>query len=83
MKRRYSRSWYVIVWLAVMLSAGLVGWLLRGPVGTAIAGWDVAHICARLGLLCFLLAGILLTGGVVWWAIVHRLNRGAKYALRH
>ncbi len=83
MKRRDARSRYVIVWLAVMLSAGLVGWLLRGPVGTALAGWDAAHICARLGLLCVLLAGILLTGGMVWWAIVHRLNQGVKYALRH
>ena len=83
MKRRDARSRYVIVWLAVMLSAGLVGWILRGPVGTALAGWDTAHVCARLGLLCALLAGILLTGGAVWWAIVHRLNQGVKYALRH
>ena len=66
-----------------MLSAGLVGWILRGPVGTALAGWDAAHVCARLGLLCFLLAGILLTGGAVWWAVAHHLRRGVKYALRH
>ena len=83
MKRRNARSRYVIVWLAVTLSAGLVGWLLRGPVGTALAGWDAAHVCARLGLLCFLLAGILLTGGAVSWAVAHHLRRGVKYALRH
>ena len=83
MKRRDARSRYVIVWLAAMLSAGLVGWLLRGPVGTALAGWDAAHVCARLGLLCFLLAGLLLAGGAVWWAVVHHLRRGVKYALRH
>lgn len=83
MKRRDARSRYVIVWLAVMLSAGLVGWILRGPVGTALAGWDTAHVCARLGLLCALLAGILLTGGAVWWAVAHHLRRGVKYALRH
>ena len=83
MKRRDARSRYVIVWLAVMLSAGLVGWLLRGPVGTALAGWGAAHVCARLGLLCFLLAGLLLAGGAVWWAVAHHLRRGVKYALRH
>lgn len=83
MKRRDARSRYVIVWLAVMLSAGLVGWLLLGPVGTALAGWGAAHVCARLGLLCALLAGILLTGGAVWWAVAHHLRRGVKYALRH
>ena len=83
MKRRDARSRYVIIWLAVMLSAGLVGWLLLGPVGTALAGWDAAHVCARLGLLCFLLAGLLLAGGAVWWAVVHHLRRGVKYALRH
>lgn len=83
MKRRNARSRYVIVWLAVMLSAGLVGWILRGPVGTALAGWDAAYVCARLGLLCALLAGILLTGGAVWWAVAHHLRRGVKYALRH
>lgn len=83
MKRRDARSRYVIVWLAVMLSAGLVGWILRGPVGTALAGWGAAHVCARLGLLCFLLAGLLLAGGAVWWAVAHHLRRGVKYALRH
>lgn len=83
MKRRDARSRYVIVWLAVMLSAGLVGWILRGPVGTALAGWDAAHVCARLGLLCFLLVSILLAGGAVWWAVAHHLRRGVKYALRH
>ena len=66
-----------------MLSAGLVGWILRGPVGTALAGWDAAHVCARLGLLCFLLVSILLAGGAVWWAVAHHLRRGVKYALRH
>ena len=74
MKRRDARSRYVIVWLAVMLSAGLVGWILRGPVGTALAGWDAAHVCARLGLLCFLLVSILLAGGAVWWAVAHHLR---------
>lgn len=83
MKRRDTRSRYVIIWLAVMLSTGLAGWLLRGPVSTALAGWGVAHVCARLGLLCFLLASALLVGGAVWWAVAHHLRRGVKYALRH
>ena len=83
MKRRDTRSRYVIIWLAVMLSAGLAGWLLRGPVSTALAGWGVAHVCARLGLLCFLLASALLVGGAVSWAVAHHLHRGIKYALRH
>ena len=83
MKRRDTRSRYMIIWLAVMLSAGLVGWLLRGPVSTALAGWGVTHVCARLGLLCFLLAAALLAGGAAWWAAAHHLRRGVKYALRH
>ena len=83
MKRCDTRSRYVIIWLAVMLLAGLVGWLLWRPVGTALAGWGMAHVCARLGLLCFLLAVILLAGGAVWWAVAHHLRRGVKYALRH
>ena len=83
MKRRDARSRYVIIWLAVMLLAGLVGWLLRGPVSTALAGLGVAHVCARLGWACCLLAAALLAGGAVWWAAVHHLRRGVKYALRH
>lgn len=83
MKRRDTRSRYVIIWLAVMLLAGLVGWLLRGPVSTALAGLGVAHVCARLGWACCLLAAALLAGGAVWWAAAHHLRRGVKYALRH
>ena len=83
MKRRDTRSRYVIIWLAVMLSAGLAGWLLRGPVGTALAGLGVAHVCARLGWACCLLAAVLLAGGAAWWAAAHHLRRGVKYALRH
>ena len=82
--KRYDRNHkYYIILLAITLIAALTGWLLRGPVGTALAGWDAAHVCARLGLLCFLLAGILLTGGAVSWAVAHRLNQGLRYALRH
>lgn len=82
--KRYDlcRKYHVIL-IAITLIAALTGWLLRGPVGTALAGWGAAHVCARLGLLCFLLAGILLTGGAVWWAVAHHLRRGVKYALRH
>ena len=65
MKRRDARSRYVIIWLAVMLLAGLVGWLLREPVSTALAGLGVAHVCARLGWACCLLAAALLAGGAV------------------
>ncbi|OUN21144.1 hypothetical protein B5G34_12395 [Flavonifractor sp. An82] len=83
MKRRDTRSRYVIIWLAVMLSAGLAGWLLRGPVSTALAGWDAARVCTRIGLFCFLLADVLLASGAVWWAVAHHLRQGAKYALRH
>ena len=83
MKRRDARSRYVIIWLAVMLLAGLVGWLLRGPVSTALAGLGVAHVCARLGWACCLLAAVLLAGGAAWWAAAHHLRRGVKYALRH
>lgn len=83
MKRRDARSRYVIIWLAVMLSAGLVGWLLRGPVTTALAGWDAARVCTRIGLFCFLLADVLLASGAVWWAVAHHLRWGVKYALRH
>lgn len=83
MKRRDARSRYVIIWLAVMLMAGLVGWLLWGPACAALAGWGAARVCARLGLLCFLLASALLVGGAVWWAVAHHLRRGVKYALRH
>lgn len=83
MKRRDARSRYVIIWLAVMLLAGLVGWLLQGPVSTALAGWDAARVCTRIGLFCFLLADVLLASGAVWWAVAHHLRQGAKYALRH
>lgn len=48
-----------------------------------LAGARRAHICARLGLLCFLLAAVLLAGGAVSWAVAHRLATGLKYALRH
>ena len=83
--RRDIRERGVLAWLAATMSAGLAGLLLRGPVSTALAGgWSAAaHICARLGWVCCLLAAVLLAGGAVSWAIVHHLQRGAKYALRH
>ena len=73
----------VLSWLAVTLSAGLAGLLLRGPVSAALAGWGVARVCTRLGWVCCLLAAGLLAGGAVSWAVAHHLHRGTKYALRH
>lgn len=82
--RRNIRERGVLAWLAATMSAGLAGLLLLGPVGTALAGWSAeAHICARLGWVCCLLAAVLLAGGAVSWAVAHRLQRGLKYALRH
>ena len=82
--RRDIRERGVFAWLAATMSAGLAGLLLRGPVSTALAGWGAAaHICARLGWVCCLLAAVLLAGGAVSWAVAHRLQRGLKYALRH
>ena len=83
--RRDIRERGVLAWLAATMSAGLAGLLLRGPVSTALAGgWGAAaHICARLGWVCCLLAAVLLAGGAVSWAVAHRLQRGLKYALRH
>ena len=82
--RRNIRERGVLAWLAATMSAGLAGLLLRGPVSTALAGCGAAaHICARLGWVCCLLAAVLLAGGAVSWAVAHRLQRGLKYALRH
>ena len=83
--RRDIRERGVLAWLAATMSAGLAGLLLLGPVSTALAGgWGAAaHICARLGWVCCLLAAALLVGGAVSWAVAHRLQRGLKYALRH
>ena len=82
--RRDIRERGVLAWLAATMSAGLAGLLLRGPVSTALADWGAAaHICARLGWVCCLLAAVLLAGGAVSWAVAHHLQRGAKYALRH
>lgn len=82
--RRDIRERGVLAWLAATMSAGLAGLLLRGPVSTALAGWGAAaHICARLGWVCCLLAAVLLAGCAVSWAVAHRLQRGLKYALRH
>ena len=82
--RRDIRERGVLAWLAATMSAGLAGLLLRGPVSTALADWGAAaHICARLGWVCCLLAAVLLAGGAVSWAVAHRLQRGLKYALRH
>ena len=83
--RRNIRERGVLAWLAATMSAGLAGLLLLGPVSTALAGgWGAAaHICARLGWVCCLLAAALLVGGAVSWAVAHRLQRGLKYALRH
>ena len=62
--RRDIRERGVLAWLAATMSAGLAGLLLRGPVSTALADWGAAaHICARLGWVCCLLAGVLLARG--------------------
>ena len=93
MKRRDARSRYVIIWLAVMLLAGLVGWLLRGPVGTALAGvLSILHLagqahvigtCRRIGSGCYLLGVALVLGWVAAWCIRHQVWRGIRYALTH
>ena len=83
--RRDIRERGVLAWIAATISAGLAGLLLLGPVSTALAGgWGAAaHICARLGWVCCLLAAVLLAGGAASWAVAHHLQRGLKYALRH
>ena len=93
MKRRDARSRYVIIWLAVMLLAGLVGWLLRGPacalppmLSAVISdnqGSAAVNICRRIGAALYALAAVMIVVAVIAQGLRHKIHMGARYALRH
>ena len=93
MKRRDARSRYVIIWLAVMLLAGLVGWLLRGPVCTlppmlsAIISDNqdstAVYILTSIGAALYALAAVMIVVAVIVQGLRHKIYKGPRYALRH
>ena len=93
MKRRDARSRYVIIWLAVMLLAGLVGWLLREPacalppmLSAVISdnqGGAAVNIFRRIGAALYALAAVMIVVAVIAQGLRHKIYMGARYALRH
>lgn len=93
MKRRDARSRYVIIWFAVMLLAGLVGWLLRGPacalppmLSAVISdnqGSAAVNICRRIGAALYALAAVMIVVAVIAQGLRHKIHNGSRYALRH
>ena len=92
--KRYDlcRKYHVIL-IAITLIAALTGWLLRGPVGTALAGvlsflrlaeqLEISGACYRIGSGCYLVGGALVIGWATAWCVRHQIRRGVKYALAH
>lgn len=92
--KRYDlcRKYHVIL-IAITLIAALTGWLLRGPVGTALAGVlsflrlaeqsEIIGVCYRIGSGCYLVGGALVIGWATAWCVRHQIRRGVKYALAH
>ena len=92
--KRYDlcRKYHVIL-IAITLIAALTGWLLRGPVGTALAGVlsflrlaeqsEIISACYRIGSGCYLVGGALVIGWAAAWCIRHQIWRGVKYAVTH
>lgn len=93
MMRYDRRRIYHVILLAIILTAALTGWLLRGPVGTALAGVlsflrlaeqsEIIGACYRIGSGCYLVGVALVLGWVAAWCIRHQIWRGVKYALAH
>ena len=93
MKRYDRRHKYHVILLAIILIAALTGWLLWGPVGTAVADVlsflrlaeriEIVSACCRIGTGCYLVGGALVIGWAVWWCAHHQLRRGIRYALAH
>lgn len=92
--RRYDRRRkYHVILLAIILIAALTGWLLWGPVGTAVAGvlsflhlaeqLEIIGACYRIGTGCYFVVGALVIGWVAAWCVHHQLRRGIRYALAH
>lgn len=92
--KRYDlcRKYHVIL-IAITLIAALTGWLLRGPVGTALAGvlsflrlaeqLEISGACYRIGSGCYLVGGTLVIGWATAWCVRHQIWRGSKYAVTH
>lgn len=93
MKRYDRRRKYHVLLLAIILIAVLTGWLLRGPVGTAVAGvlsflrlaeqLEIVSACYRIGTGCYLLGDALVIVWVATWCVRHQVWKGVKYALTH
>ena len=93
MKRYDRRHKHQVILLAIILIAALTGWLLRGPVGTAVAGVmsflrlaeriEIVSACYRIGTGCYFVGGALVIGWVAAWCVHHQLRRGIRYALAH
>ena len=93
MKRYDRRRKYHVLLLAIILIAALTGWLLWGPVGTAVADVlsflrlaeriEIVSACYRIGTGCYFVGGALVIGWVAAWCVHHQLRRGIRYALAH
>lgn len=93
MKRYDRRRKYHVLLLAIISIAVLTGWLLRGPVGTALAGvlsflrlaeqLEINGACYRIGSGCYLVGGTLVIGWATAWCVRHQIWRGGKYAVTH
>ena len=93
MKRRDAYSRYVIIWFAIVLLAGLVGWLLRGPacalppmLSTVISdnqGSAAVNIFRHTGAALYALAVVMIVVAMIAQGLRHKIHKGARYALRH
>ena len=93
MKRRDAHSRYAVIWVALMLSAGLVGWLLWGPacalppmLSAVISdnqGSAAVNICRRIGVALYALAALMIVVAVIAQGLRHKIHNGPRYALHH
>lgn len=93
MRRRDIRSRYVTIWIAAMLIAGLIGWLLRGLACTLpsmlsfILSDNIINTAANrfrcFGTGLHALVLVMFLAAVFSWGLRNKIHKGPRYALRH
>lgn len=81
------------LWVEIFIVT-IAGWFVWEPLGNVLIEIlpnlfprltldHAVSVCRRIGLGCYILAGVQIFALVVWWCCRHKLYKGIVYAVKH
>lgn len=83
----------ICLWVEIFIVT-IAGWFVWEPLGNVLIEISpnlfpllmldhAVAVCRRVGLGCYILAGVQIFALVVWWCCRHKLHKGIVYAVKH